>query len=295
MAAAWRSVFREGLFDGKVAIVTGGGTGIGKAIAAELLSLGSKVVIASRSEGKLQKAAVDLEKFIPPSSSAEVKVIPCNIRKESQVTNLMKSTLSSYGRIDYLVNNGGGQFLCPVSNMSYKGWNAVIDTNLNGTFLCCTEAYRLWMSEHGGSIVNIIVDFFKGYPNMAHTGAARAGVHNLTMSLAVEWISNGIRINNVAPGVIFSETAAANYPIPDLFEKIRQTLPAKRCGETEEVSGAVCFLLSPAASYITGSTIKVDGASSLVIHEALFFYSITDHNNMPLFDDRDDSNPKSKL
>jgi len=111
----------------------------------------------------------------------------------------MEETISSYGKIDFLVNNGGGQFMSPVSSMSSKGWKAVIDTNLNGTFLCCREAFRLWMGDNGGSIVNIIVDMSKGFPGMAHTGAARAGVNNLTMSLALEWIGHGVRINCVAP------------------------------------------------------------------------------------------------
>lgn len=265
-----QSVFRPGLFEGKVAIVTGGGTGIGKAIARELLYLGSKVVISSRKVERLQKAAEELSRYVQPSSSAEVKVVPCNIREEKQVSRLMEETISSYGKIDFLVNNGGGQFISLVSKMSFKGWNAVVDTNLNGTFLCCKEAYRLWMQDNGGSIVNIIVDMNKGVPGMAHTGAARAGVENLTKSLAVEWISSGIRINCVAPGVVYSETAAQNYSDSKLFQKLQSVLPAKRCGTTAEVAGAVSFLLSPAASYITGITINVDGASSKISFSELY-------------------------
>ncbi|XP_028519660.1 peroxisomal trans-2-enoyl-CoA reductase isoform X2 [Exaiptasia diaphana] len=255
--AAVSSVFRKGLFEGKVAIVTGGGTGIGKAIVSELLSLGSKVVIASRNEEKLQKAAQELMKSMEPGNPCSVKVIPCNIRDEEQVTNLMKSTISHYGKIDFLVNNGGGQFHSPAAAMSAKGWRAVIDTNLN--------AYNLWMNDHGGAIVNMLVDNWTGFPMMAHSGAARAGIHNLTMTLAMEWMHSGVRINNVAPGIIYSPTAAENYDI-DIFSRIKERLPYKRCGTPEEVSGAVCFLLSPAASYITGATIKIDGASSLVYY-----------------------------
>ncbi|CAH3162602.1 unnamed protein product [Porites lobata] len=286
------SVFRSGLFEGKVAIVTGGGTGIGKAIARELIYLGSKVVISSRKEEKLLKAAVELSRYIQPSSSAEVKVIPCNIREEQQVTKLVEETLASYGKVDFLVNNGGGQFMSPVSNMSAKGWRAVVDTNLNGTFLCCKEVYRLWMSDNGGSIVNIIADMRKGFPGMAHTGAARAGVQNLTMSLAVEWIRNGIRINCVTPGVIYSDTAAQNYADPELFQKLRDKLPARRCGTTAEVAGAVTFLLSPAAAYITGTTIDVDGASSKVY--ASLFPSVADHCSLSEYS-WDEPSVKSKL
>ncbi|XP_058954015.1 peroxisomal trans-2-enoyl-CoA reductase-like [Pocillopora verrucosa] len=286
------SVFRPGLFEGKVAIVTGGGTGIGKAIARELLYLGSKVVIASRNEERLKRTAEELCRYVQPSSTGEVKVVPCNIRDEKQVTNLMEETLSSYGKIDFLVNNGGGQFMSPVANMSLKGWKAVVDTNLNGTFLCCKEAFRLWMCKNGGSIVNIIVDMSKGFPGMAHSGAARAGVHNLTMSLAVEWIRFGVRINCVAPGVVYSDTAAQNYPDPELFQRMANMLPAKRCGTTAEVAGAVSFLLSPAAAYITGTTIDVDGASSKVFVSNI---PTADECSLPEYTWKDDSIPPSKL
>lgn len=182
--------------------------------------------------------------------------------------------------------------MSPVSNMSAKGWRAVVDTNLNGTFLCCKEVYRLWMSDNGGSIVNIIADMRKGFPGMAHTGAARAGVQNLTMSLAVEWIRNGIRINCVTPGVIYSDTAAQNYADPELFQKLRDKLPARRCGTTAEVAGAVTFLLSPAAAYITGTTIDVDGASSKVY--ASLFPSVADHCSLSEYS-WDEPSVKSKL
>ncbi|KAA0707606.1 Peroxisomal trans-2-enoyl-CoA reductase [Triplophysa tibetana] len=168
MAAS--SVFKAGLFNHKVAIVTGGGTGIGKAITSELLQLGCSVVISSRKLERLTAAAEELTQKIPPSSPAKVTPIQCNIRNEEEVKNLMASTLKLYGKIDFLVNNGGGQFSSPVNMMSSKGWKAVIDTNLNGTFLCCKEAYNTWMKDQGGAIVNIIADMWKGFPGMAHTG-----------------------------------------------------------------------------------------------------------------------------
>ncbi|XP_067288013.1 peroxisomal trans-2-enoyl-CoA reductase [Pseudorasbora parva] len=277
MAAS--SVFKAGLFNHKVAIVTGGGTGIGKAISSELLQLGCNVVISSRKFERLESAAEELTKKIPPSSPAKVTPIQCNIRNEEEVTNLMAATLKLHGRIDFLVNNGGGQFSSPANMMSAKGWNAVIDTNLNGTFLCCKEAYNAWMKDNGGVIVNIIADMWKGFPGMAHTGAARAAVDNLTKSLAIEWADSGVRVNSVAPGTIISKTAMENYKEygPTLFKMSVPFSPAKRLGVPEEISPAVCFLLSPASSYISGATLKVDAGQSLY-HSV---WEIPDHSAWP--------------
>ncbi|KAK7482083.1 hypothetical protein BaRGS_00026667 [Batillaria attramentaria] len=259
------SIFRRGLFHDKVAIVTGGGTGIGKTITKELLFLGCKVMIASRKVENLQKAAEEMKNsLLKPDDENNISYIQCNIRKEDEVKHLISATLQQYGKLDFLVNNGGGQFYSQVENISLKGWNAVTETNLTGTFLMCREAYTQWMQEHGGAIVTIITDMWKGWPSMSHSGAARAGVENLTKSMAIEWAHKGVRINCVAPGSsIYSETAAANYGSQDVFSRNLGIVPAKRFGTTEEVSAAVSFLLSPAAAFITGETIKVDAGSSL--------------------------------
>ncbi|XP_021355805.1 peroxisomal trans-2-enoyl-CoA reductase-like [Mizuhopecten yessoensis] len=301
MAAAVKvsSVFRKSLFKGKVAIVTGGGTGIGKAITQELLHLGCKVMIASRNIERIQKAAEEMRSTVVPNKPTNLAHMQCNIRKEDNVKDLISSTLKQFGKIDYVVNNGGGQFPSPASNISVKGWNAVIDTNLTGTFIVCREVYNQWMEQNGGVIVNIIADMWKGFPTMSHTGAARAGVDNLTKTLAIEWAPDGVRVNSVAPGsFIYSETAAANYGDSKIFHHMLDVVPVKRLGTPEEVSSCVCYLLSPAASLISGETVKVDGAASL--HNTK--YEIRDHNKLPAFtwkdfnpDDEDDDGPKSKL
>eukprot|EP00092_Neocalanus_flemingeri_P009046 GFUD01009737.1.p1 GENE.GFUD01009737.1~~GFUD01009737.1.p1 ORF type:complete len:292 (+),score=88.58 GFUD01009737.1:47-922(+) len=268
------SVFRPGLFRDKVAIVTGGGTGIGKAISEELLTLGAKVVIASRKEENVAEAAKEMSKL------GTIVSRRCNIRSEEDVKNLMSSTLEKFGKIDFLVNNGGGQFPCAAADMTLKGWNAVVETNLTGTYLMSREAHNQYMSDNGGVIVNIIADMFRGFPMMAHTGAARAGVENLTRSLAVEWAGDGIRVNSVAPGSsIYSPTASDNYAADfSPFEMARPGVPAKRLGTTLEVSSAVCFLLSPGASFISGATLRVDAGGSLYSPQ---LWEIPEHQKIP--------------
>ncbi|XP_044130650.1 peroxisomal trans-2-enoyl-CoA reductase [Bufo gargarizans] len=290
---AARSVFAPGLFRDKVAIVTGGGSGIGKAIAAELLALGCSVVIASRKLERCKETARDLVSQISPPDPSMVTALQCNIRKEEEVQSLVKSTLNLYGRIDFLVNNGGGQFPSPSEAITSKGWNAVVETNLTGTFYCCREVYNTWMKEHGGAIVNIVADMWKGFPGMAHTGAARAAVDNLTKSLAIEWAHTGVRINSVAPGTIFSKTATENYGDmgPNMFHSFIPNIPAKRLGLPEEISPMVCFLLSPAASFITGETVKVDAGQSLY-HSS---WQVPDHSRWPEAPDGENAKALKKM
>lgn len=279
------SVFRPGLFAGRVALVTGGGTGIGKAIAHELLTLGCKVSIASRNMEKLEKAVEELR------TKGDIQAVQCNIRNEEDVRTAVTSTLEAFGRLDFLVNNGGGQFPALSEDITLKGWKAVIETNLTGTFLMTREVYRQHFEEHGGVIINIVADMFRGFPMMSHTGAARAAVENLTKSLATEWAENGVRVNAVAPGVIFSPSARDNYSV-DVFSEARSEIPAKRLGTPEEVSSAVCFLLSPGASFINGATLRVDAGGSLY---SRLMKVIPEHSKMPAYKWQEEKTPASKL
>jgi len=251
------SVFRKDLFAGKVAIVTGGATGIGLGIAEELARLGGKVMLASRKEQRLIPAAKGLSR----DYGAEVDWCVVNIRDRDSVAALYDTTLQRFGSVDFVINNGGGQFLAPAQSIPPKGWNAVIETNLTGTWNMCQIGGEKWLYEHGGRIVNIVADMWCGFPGMIHTGAARAGVVNMTMTLAVEWASMGILINAVAPGIVLS-TGAHNYPAGTM-EAMDQTVPLKRLGSVQDVADSVAFLLSPAGDYITGATLRVDGGGSL--------------------------------
>lgn len=254
--AAKRNPFTPGLFNGQVALVTGGGTGIGKAIARELLELGAKVVIASRKPDHLEPAAAELSKY------GEVFAQTCDIRDLAQVEALVGAALDKFGRIDVLINNAGGQFPMPASEMSSKGFEAVVRNNLIGTFNMTREvATRAMLPHKRGSIVNITAMVTRGFAGMSHTGAARAGVENLTMSLAVEWAWADVRVNAVAPGIIRS-SGIDQYPQELVASSLHRT-PQKRFGTVEEVAHSVVFLASPAAQFITGATLKIDGGGSL--------------------------------
>ena len=253
------TIFKPGLFSGKTALITGGGTGIGFRIASELSHLGATVVLASRKKEILDKAVEKIS-----TAGGKAFAVECNIREEESVKNCISKSIELCGKIDFLVNNGGGQFPSPAEFINRKGWHAVIETNLTGTFFMSQEIFNKQFVKTGGAIVNIIANVRNGFPILAHTGAARAGVENITKTLATEWGRYGVRINAVAPGTIKS-SGLDKYDdqYRDFIHSFGKNNQAYRLGTEAEVSAAVVFLLSPAASFISGITLAVDGAESL--------------------------------
>ena len=256
-----QEIFAPGIFRDKVVLITGGGSGIGLATAGEMNQLGARVVICGRTPEKLEIARANLEGKHPGSVLAKV----CDIREPTQVEELVRTVIDHYGRIDVLVNNAGGQFPSPAQMISPNGFLAVVKNNLVGTFHMCREVANQWMiPQKGGRIVNVIANIYRGFPGMVHTGAARAGVENMTMTLAVEWAQFGILVNAIAPGIIKS-SGTAQYP-PQLLERGISQTPLKRAGTCEEVAASIVFLASPAAQFITGATLRIDGGQALWGH-----------------------------
>lgn len=256
---SYRSVFHDGLFTGKVMVVTGGGSGIGRCTAHELASLGALVVLIGRNEEKLQKVQAEI---IDDGGSVDYRV--CDIRQEESVKETIGSILNAHGRIDGLLNNAGGQYPSPLSAINQKGFETVVRTNLVGGFLFAREAYNQYMAKHGGSIVNIIADMWGGMPGMGHSGAARAGMDNFTKTAAFEWGQSGVRVNAIAPGwIISSGMDTYEGAFKAIIPKLQGAVPLQRMGTESEVSSAVCFLLSEGSAFVSGATLKIDGAASL--------------------------------
>jgi citronellol/citronellal dehydrogenase len=256
---SYRSVFKPELFKGRTILVTGGGSGIGRCTAHELSALGAHVVIAGRKAEKLSVVKAEIE-----AASGTCETHAFDIREEAQVKEAVAAIVAANGRIHGLFNNAGGQFPSPAVSLSAKGFDVVVRNNLTGGFIVSREVYTQSMQQHGGSIVNMAADFRNGFPNMAHTGAARAGMVNLTMTLAYEWAVAGVRVNAVSPGWIASsgmDTYTGEFK--EQIPKLKGYCPLGRLGTESEVSAAVCFLLSDAAAYITGTELRIDGGVPL--------------------------------
>jgi len=252
-----RSIFAPGLFAGQVAIVTGGGTGIGLRVAEELSFLGARVAIGSRKQENIDAGLAVLEK-----QGARAVGFELDVREPESCEGFVSKVLAELGRVDVLVNNAGGQFPCPAQNLSPRGFEAVVKNNLSGLFFMTLATANLAMiPAERGRVVNVIADIARGFPGMVHTGAARAGVENMTKTLAVEWARFGIRVNACAPGTIRS-SGTTQYG-EETLELARRATPLKRLGTVDEVSRVIVFLASDANDYVTGSTYYIDGGGSL--------------------------------
>lgn len=250
------------VLEGQVALVTGGGSGIGRAIAIRFADSGAHAIVASRTRERLDETVAEIR---DRGGSAERFV--ANVRNRSEVDKLAEWILATYGRIDVLVNNAGGQFLAPILGMSEKGWKAVIDLNLHGTFNCLQVFGRVMVRQRSGRIVNIITSSSLGAaPGRAHSGAARSAVASLTRSAAAEWANASVRVNAVAPGPIWtsgleSELSSSEHVAE--VDRLRAAVPLGRLGTPSDVADAVQFIVSPASDFITGHILVVDGGFSL--------------------------------
>ena len=256
--------FSADLFRGNTALITGGGRGIGKQTALAFARLGANVVIASRKPENLDRAA---EEII--ATGVQCLAVPTDIRDVDQVESLVQKALECFGAIDFLVNNAGGQFPARPTDISDRGWRAVIDLNLNGTWNMCSRLGPHMVERGFGCIVNIvhIYSFERGAAPFAHSGAARAGVVNLTRSLAHYWASHGVTVNALAPGFVATdglrEELFSALTQEDYTAIATEDIPAQRLAEPDEIAATVLFLCSPGARYINGTTIVADGALSL--------------------------------
>jgi len=255
----YASVFRPGLFDGKTVMVTGGGSGLGRCTAHELAALGAGLALVGRNPDKLRVAAEEIVRVYPEAAD-RISQHACDIRDEAGVRGAVTNALSAHGAIHGLFNCAGGQFPAPLDRISLNGWNAVVQNNLHGTFLVSREIYTQHMRQHGGAIVNMLADIWGGMPGMGHSGAARAGVWNLTETAACEWAYAGVRVNAVAPGWIASSGMDSyDEHYRGVLRELKTKVPLQRFGTEAELAAAVVFLLSPAAAFINGTVIRVDG------------------------------------
>jgi peroxisomal 2,4-dienoyl-CoA reductase len=268
-----QQVFAPGLLAGQVALVTGGGTGIGLGISELLAELGAHVVIASRKPQHLEQAIAAIT-----ARGHRASAVPLDVRDPERVKAVVDGIAEEFGRIDVLVNNAAGNFYAPSATLSPNAWKAVVEIDLYGTFYCSQAVHPIMARQGGGRIVSTSMTLhYRGWPLMAHATAAKAGVDALTRTLAVEWAPQRIRVNAIAPGPIPTEgvrkafTPPADSGVPDLFaaaeermaEYARTGIPLGRWGTPRDIANMVAFLASPAGDWITGGIFVVDGGEWL--------------------------------
>jgi citronellol/citronellal dehydrogenase len=250
------TVFAPGLMANKVVVISGGGSGLGRAMTFLMARLGAKVVICGRREEKLQDAARAVKRLL----DCEIDYEAMTIRDPDAVTNFLQNTWKKHGRIDVLINNGGGQFPQAAIDFTVKGWHAVIDTNLNGTWYMMQSAARLWQEhKQPGCIINIVANVWRGMPQVAHTCAARAGVIYLSKTLATEWAPLDIRVNCISPGSI--ETEGFDVYPEGAAERFKDSNPMKRTGDAYDIAEAAVYMAAPSGKFVTGEVLVVDGGN----------------------------------
>ena len=251
------TVYAPDIFAGQVVLVSGGGSGLGKATAVLFGRLGAKVIICGRDEEKLSAAQSSFS-----GGGLSIDTHSLTIRDADGVDRMMAAIWERHGRLDILVNNAGGQYAQPAIDFSVKGWNAVVDTNLNGTWYMTQAAAKRWISnQQAGNVVNVVADIWRGMPQMAHTAAARAGVIYMSKSVATEWAPHDIRVNCVAPGCC--ESSAFSRYVPEGRATLYQSNPMRRAGDEWDVAEAIVYLAAPSGKFITGEVITVDGGQQL--------------------------------
>jgi NAD(P)-dependent dehydrogenase (short-subunit alcohol dehydrogenase family) len=254
-------MFDPQLLNDHVAVVTGGGTGIGLAIAKRLGALGARIAIASRNARNLEDGCAALRE-----AGVDALAVQLDVRNPEQVDEMVHRTVKHFGGLDILVNNAAGNFICRAEELSPNGWNAVIGIVLNGTFYCSRAVGQYMIGrKRGGAIVSILANYvWTGSPGTIHSAAAKAGVMSMTQTLAVEWAPHRIRVNAVAPGPIESHGAAKQlWSTPEAVERITNMVPLRRWGKPEEVADAVAFLVAPQSGFITGEIMTIDGGTWL--------------------------------
>lgn len=252
-----------GTFEGRTAVVTGGATGMGLAIAKEFARLGANVVIASRKVEALEAAANEIRNTA--AKGAEVAFYPVDVRNHEAVEELAGKVAERFGPARILVNNAAGNFVVPAAQLSVNGWKAVIEIVLNGTFFCTQSFGKRMMDAGGGNVINMIATYaWTGGPGTVHSAAAKAGVLAMTQTLAVEWAPFGIRVNAIAPGPI-ERTGGADklFGVPEVAEAVRKDIPVARLGTPEEIAWAASYLASDYASFVNGACLTVDGGAWL--------------------------------
>lgn len=255
-----KSVFRDDLLDGRVAFVTGGGSGICKGIVRTYLAHGARAAIVSRKADRLEAAANELSN----ATGRECLACPADVRNPQDIEGAIERTLERFGRIDVVVNGAAGNFLAPAAQLSYNGFRTVVEIDTVGTWNVSKAAFQRWLRDHGGHVINISATLhYAATPLQVHASAAKAGVDAITRTLALEWGQFGIQVNGIAPGPIAETEGLARLAPGELRDRVVRSIPLRRLGTIDDIANCALWLVSGAASYVHGETIVVDGGAWL--------------------------------